>query len=740
MHWLLSLDHALFHFINGALGNPFFDWLMPVLSGEGVPWLPAAVIGLAAAAIFGSARLRLCALFMLLVVALGDPLIVGTLKHLVGRARPCVALAETVARLACGGYHSFPSAHAANWFALATVAFLFYRRSAWFMFPLAAGVAFSRVYCGVHFPSDVTAGAVLGAGYAIAFVIGGQMFWHVLGKKFFPAWHETIPSLLNPESRISNPEPSKSQIGNRKSEIEWLHLGYVVILVALVARWLYLRSGLINLSGDEAYQWTWSKHVALSYYSKPLGIALIQKAGTLLGGDTEFGVRFFSPVLAAVLSFIVLRFLAREASPRTAFWALIATLATPLLCVGSVLMTIDPPLVLCWMWAAIAGWRAAQPAGKTRDWLIVGLATGLGFLCKYTAALQIICWIIFFALSPSARAHLKKSGPWLALLVVALCTLPVVVWNSQHGWITLNHVAGNAQLGKHWEPTLKFFWEFLGAELGLLNPVFLVAAFWAGSAFWQRRAEKPLWVFLFCMGAPLFYGYWLYALHSRVQPNWPAAAVPPLFCLGALFWHERQRAAKRLLLAGILLGLPVVVVMHSTSITKFFVAALPGDVDPAHRLRGWRETAAAVESERGKFDPKSFILADDYGTTGLYTFYSAAARATVGSRAPLVCCLRTGHPSNQFYFWDDYDYRAHRRGANAIYVSHLDYYKLESGWWKKWFAHQTIQYRDLPPPEVAPAALTAQFTSVTNLGLREIKLDDGRVFHRIQIYGCYGLK
>ncbi len=99
------------------------------------------------------------------------------------------------------------------------------------------------------------------------------------------------------------------------------------------------------------------------------------------------------------------------------------------------------------MWAVVAGWRAVQPDGKTRDWLIVGLALGLGFLCKYTAMLQIICWVIFFALQPAARIHLKKPGPWLALcssLHSAPCR--VVIWNAQHGWITVHHVAGNAGL------------------------------------------------------------------------------------------------------------------------------------------------------------------------------------------------------------------------------------------------------------------------------------------------------
>lgn len=734
MHWLLSIDHAVFHFINRTLTNPFFDWIMPILSGRNVPWLPFAIAGLIAVVLFGSTRLKACTLFLLLVVIIGDAFILDTIKDTVARGRPCVVLDDSISRVRCGGYRSFPSAHSGNCFAMAMVAFFFYRRSAWFMFPLAAGVAFSRVYCGVHFPTDVIAGAILGAGYAIALMLAIQMLWNFIGGKFFPAWHAQIPNLLNPKlSTIHHPPSTKG--------VEWLHLGYVVILFALVSRWMYLRSGLLNLSGDEAYQWTWSKHLALSYYSKPLGIALFQKFGTLIGGDTEFGVRFFSPLLAALLSIIVLRFLAREVGARMAFWALVATFTVPLLCVGSLLMTIDPPLVLCWMWATIAGWRAVQPDAKTRDWLIVGLAMGLGFLCKYTAALQILCWAIFFALSPAARSHLKKSGPWLALGVVGLCTLPVIIWNAQNGWITVSHVAGNAQLGKSWQPTLKYFGEFFGAEFGLLNPVFFIAVLWASLAFWKRRTEKPLWLFLACMSAPLFYGYWLYSLHSRVQPNWPAAAIPPLFCLGVLFWNERPRVAKIILIAGLLVGTPIVAFLHNTSLTKVFLKTkLPGDVDPSHRSRGWRETALAVENERQQFDPNAFIIADDYGTTGLYSFYSPAARAAVGSPEPLVYVNRGEKPSNQFYFWDEYNYLKHRTGDNAIYVKQVSYYKMEAGWWRKWMKKHPFNYRDIPAPYPVPSFLTRQFTTVTNLGVREIAIEDGRVFHRVQIFGCYGLK
>ena len=763
MHWLLSLDTALFHFVNSALANPFFDWLMPILSGYNVPWLAAVIIAVPSLLIWGSPRLKMCALMMVLVVSIGDGLIINNLKMSVSRPRPFVTQPDArlyqldthdfkvstgyLAPLPDGSLplqanrRSFPSAHSANWFALATVAFLFYRRSAKFLFPLAAAVAFSRVYNGVHYPSDILAGAILGAGCAIALVIAAQAIWNFIGKMFFQNWHAQLPSLLKPQLI------SKSEIGNRKSEKEWLHLGYLFIVLALVGRWIYLASGIINLSQDEAYQWLWSKHLALSYYSKPPGIALLQWFGTHLFGDTEFGVRFCSPLLAAILSALVLRFMTLEVGAKAAFILLLVTFAVPLLVVGSVLMTIDPPLVLCWMWAVVAGWRAVQPDGKTRDWLIVGLALGLGFLCKYTAMLQLVCWAIFFALHRPARLHLKKSGPWLALLVFGICTLPVLIWNSQHGWITVSHVAGDAglldktqiTLGEQLLKSLNYFLEFTGAELGLLNPIFFIAALVALFITWKRRAEKPLWFFLFCMSAPVFLGHWLYAFHSRVQPNWIAAAVPPMLCLMVAVWSESKIRFKPWLVGGILLGLIASAFLHNSGLLKHLIAKLPGDKDPAHRLFGWRETAQLVEAERAKFDTNAFIIADHYGTTGLYSFYSAPARAAANAHTPLVYCVDADRTLNQFPFWDEYNYRLHRRGENAIFALRLDPYPLESGWLGKWFRHENI-FALAPAPRAVPDRIADQFESVTNLGVRGIKISDGRVFQRVQLFGCYRLK
>ncbi len=762
MHWLQTLDTGLFDFVNQSLANPVFDWLMPILSGNAF-FIPALLLLIVGLLWKGNARLRLCVLLLVIILPLGDSLICNTIKHAVARPRPFVTLPE--ARLwgkigsgyippqlnesgvdmaaNTGSRNSMPSSHAANWFAATMILFIFYRRSFWFMLPLALAVSFSRVYNGVHYPGDVLAGAILGAGYAIAGVIALEALWRWIGKKWFPVWHAQWPSLLNAECGMRNAE-SEPTLATRHPSLDthWLRFGYLVIFALLIVRWIYIASGTIDLEKDEAYQWLWSKHLALSYYSKPMGIALIQFLSTSLWGDTAFGIRFFPPLFAGILSVMALRFFAREVSVQAGFWLLLIVTATPLLGIGTILMTIDPPLVLCWTWAMIAGWRAAQPDGQTRHWLVVGLAVGLGFLCKYTAACQIVCWAIFFALCPAARAHLRRPGPWLALLIFLVCTTPVIIWNAQHGWITLHHVAGNAGLDKRWQPTLRYFRDFFFVEAGLLNPIFFAGALWAMLAFWKRRRERPLWLYFFCMGAPLFLGYWLYSFHSRILPNWIAPAILPMFCLMVAYWNERRRVAKPFLAGGLALGLfAVVILSQSNLIGKITGQLLPGEKDPLRRVRAWQPTTALVEGRREKLEAEgkpAFIIADHYGMTGLFTFYLPQAKAALPSK-PLVYCADSDEPLNQLYFWPDYDYRAHRRGQNAIYVTELDPYPLERGWLWKWLTHQPVGYATVPPPFPKPPRMLKEFESVTGLGEFEIKYGD-RVFRRLQLWECHDLK
>ncbi|MBN2506583.1 MAG: glycosyltransferase family 39 protein [Verrucomicrobia bacterium] len=739
MTWLETCDVALFRFVNQTLSHPLLDCVLPLFSSP--PCLAPLLLMLALGVLWkGGVRGRVLVAVLVLILALGDGLIVQLLKDALGRPRPFQALPDVRLPAGRAGGGSMPSSHAAMWFAAALVARVFHPRSVRFMLPLAALVGLSRVYLGAHYPGDVVAGAVLGAGWAAAGLWLFDALWRWAGPRWFPAWWAAFPSLLDPRVR-----PGVLVADAADRERHWVRAGYVLIGLMLLARLAYIASGTIEVSKDEAYQWLWSKHLALSYYSKPPMIAWLHGLGTTLAGDNAFGIRFLSPILGAILGIALLRFMTRHVNAAAAFALLLILNTTPLMALGTVLMTVDPPLVLFWSLAMIAGWRALRPDAASRHWVLVGLAMGLGFLSKYTAALQLVCWILLFALWPPARAHLRRRGPYLALLVFAVCALPVVVWNVEHGWITVEHLAANADLHKPWKATPRFLGEFLGVETALLNPVFFLGALWAMGACWSRRRTDPLQRYLCCMGAPVFAGYALYALHSRIQPNWIAAAVLPMFCLMVAHWQRRWREGawwvKEAFAAGLLLGLLAVVLMHETRLVGRIVGRnLPPEMDPLRRVRAWRETAVVVDAARRRLEADgkpAFVIADHYGMTALLTLYLPAAKAALNTE-PLVYARSALHPENQFHFWPGY--RGRRTGQNAVYVAELSPDALEPGWIRSWLQGLPIARaaRQRAVPGIS-ALVAGEFASVRDLGVHEVPWR-GSILRRVRLYECRHLQ
>jgi 4-amino-4-deoxy-L-arabinose transferase-like glycosyltransferase len=476
-------------------------------------------------------------------------------------------------------------------------------------------------------------------------------------------------------------------------------------------------------------------------------IALTQFLGTTLWGDTAFGVRFFSPLIGATLGFLLLRFLAREASARAGFFLMLIVSATPLLAVGSTLLTVDPLAVLFWTAAMLTGWQAVQEKSQLSSWLWTGLWLGLGFLSKYTSPLLWMCWAVFFLVWPPARQHLRRPGPYLALLINLLCTLPVLVWNGQHGWITVKHVASHGGVGNAAAPFLKHIsWllEFLGAEFALLNPIFFVAAMIALVALWRTTRRDALLVYLFSMGAPVFLLYGVLALNSRVQPNWIAPAVLPMFCVMVVYWEARLRGGARFvrpwLATGLIFGTLMATVMLDTNIIgKMAGRPLPAKLDPLRRVRGHEEMARVVGQAQRRLARDGepvFIIGDHYGITSLLAFYLPEARLHL-TDSPMVFCQPSDTPENQYYFWPGYT-KSHR-SQNALFVRDAGTSKLASDWFPKWWNGETNLMAQPLETGPAPGWLVNQFDSVTNLGLHPV-FYRGRVLHTVEIFACRNLR
>ena len=169
MEWILEIDTSLFYFINVTLQNPFFDWFMPFIT-ERNHWFPVWGILVITLLWKGGKKGRTAVLLIIPVIFLSDQLAAHVIKPLVGRPRPCVALTGVHLLVPLKTSLSFPSAHASNFFAVATYFNYFYPKYRWVYFSAAFLVALSRVSIGVHYPLDIIAGGILGACCAL-FVI-----------------------------------------------------------------------------------------------------------------------------------------------------------------------------------------------------------------------------------------------------------------------------------------------------------------------------------------------------------------------------------------------------------------------------------------------------------------------------------------------------------------------------------------------------------------------------------------
>jgi undecaprenyl-diphosphatase len=157
---LRALDQIVFRLINVDLANLFFDLFMPWIT-EPRNFYLLFIIGGLVLAVKGGRRGRRALVLVLIAVLISDQSAL-ILKNQLQRIRPCHI--ENAVRLLVGCSHSFamPSAHAANIFSATMILSFLYKKFSPLFLVIALSVAYSRVYVGVHYPSDVLAGSCLG--------------------------------------------------------------------------------------------------------------------------------------------------------------------------------------------------------------------------------------------------------------------------------------------------------------------------------------------------------------------------------------------------------------------------------------------------------------------------------------------------------------------------------------------------------------------------------------------------
>lgn len=161
IEFFYNIDVSIFYFINHSLANPLFNKFFPFITNLN-NWLLTYIILWFICLLKGGRAGKVAAIGAIFVIVLSDQTSSNLLKNLFHRIRPCNALSDVNILVGCTSSFSFPSSHAVNNFAIATFFFKFFPKLKWVLFGTAFLVALSRPYVGVHYPSDVFFGALIG--------------------------------------------------------------------------------------------------------------------------------------------------------------------------------------------------------------------------------------------------------------------------------------------------------------------------------------------------------------------------------------------------------------------------------------------------------------------------------------------------------------------------------------------------------------------------------------------------
>ncbi|HEY1770011.1 MAG TPA: glycosyltransferase family 39 protein [Chthoniobacterales bacterium] len=512
-----------------------------------------------------------------------------------------------------------------------------------------------------------------------------------------------------------------------------------LFLIALTA----IRLALLNaaeLSPDEAYYWMWSQRLAPAYFSKGPGVAFVIRSSTALFGDSEFGVRFWSPIFAAGTSLLLFYFARRLFSEAAGFWTVIALNVTPIFNLGSFVLTIDPLSIFFWVAAFYTFWLALERSPEFSWWWpLTGLLIGLGFLCKYTNALELVSILLVLALVPRLRREFVRLNLYSLGTVFVLCTIPPIVWNSQHAWITIDHLKsrGSLESAPGFHP-LEFF-SFLGVHFATYSPLLFLALAWAVIASWRRAREQFKILFLLWFGLPVFLFYALLSINKAAAPNWDGLAFLSLALLAITYWRERAMArpsVKKWAAAAFAIGLAMSVLMLG------FLTNENGFErrrhDPVDRLRGWQATADAVAEVRRDFETRTgqkvFLIADERDRAAELAFYLPNERVEGPGRPP-VYIPESQDMVNEFSFWPRYDEFV-PLPPNAVRDPN-DVYTEEQG--VNLFVGRTALYFQEGAKTRPPRSIFGGFTRVEPLSTIEVRAG-GRLLRKLRVWACYNYR
>ncbi len=431
---------------------------------------------------------------------------------------------------------------------------------------------------------------------------------------------------------------------------------HIFIVMITIFRLIYIN--FVPLVPQEAYYWKYAKNLALSYFDHPPMTAYVIAFCTAIGGDHVFFIRLGSIIFSIGLMLFIFAITSRMfQNERWALLSVIAINCTVLFSIGSVIITPDVPFLFFWALIVYSLVRL-QESDHWGWWYLAGAALGLGLLSKYTAILIVPGIFIYLLLSSSQRRWLLTIHPYLGLILSLLIFSPVIIWNSQHDWVSFLFQSSN-RFSQMRRLRFDYFFQLIGSQLGMLTPYIfmLVLIGWVQAGRLSFKERNDNYSLLFWIALPVYLVFTLSSFRSLVKMNWIAPAYITSI-IGSIVWINSAQSKwserfRKWFKPGLILGLVIVLFMHLMPIVPIFPSR-KGDT-----WTGWKELSTLVMSLKKEMGEGTFIFGHEYKIPSEITFYTSNHEPTHAGEI-------IGEKGLQYTYWTNFDELI---GKNAIFVT-----------------------------------------------------------------------
>lgn len=314
-------------------------------------------------------------------------------------------------------------------------------------------------------------------------------------------------------------------------------------------------SSFVGLIDDEAYHWSWTKELMLSYYDHPGMIAWLEWLSTAFLGDTFWGVRLPSFLCYWGAVGILWKLTSELFNEKAAWTAIFLFLWSPFYGFGGYVASPEAPFILCWLAAAWVFWQGVRTDSKqwpvAKTWIVLGIVMGLGLNSKFILAL-IAPGFGIYLLASKQRNMLLTRWPYYGVLIATLLCLPIFIWNVEFKWPGFYYQFYDRHTGREFSIERWLVW--FGAQFVFYTPVIFGLFVTALVVGFRKFKTSAQWKFILSLALPSVVMFYPQPLWADYKPHWSGAAHLILLMAAAALlveWHEAKPKLAKMLMIGI---------------------------------------------------------------------------------------------------------------------------------------------------------------------------------------------